>query len=87
MQMTGHQLIISDSINDLNSHSIILETKGLRANMKKTKVMCCDRDMHVLKNTNSIRCSSCSHWIHKACRRLKEKLAQDTTYRCNRRKA
>ena len=73
-----------------------LESKGLRVNVGKTKVMKC----HVAANMqvesgkypcgicgkgvgrNSIQCGGCKKWIHKKCGGGKGKLKEDPGYRC-----
>ena len=73
-----------------------LESKELRVNVEKTKVMKC----HVTANmqvesgkypcgicgkgvgSNSIQCGGCKKWIHKKCSGVKGKLKEDPTYRC-----
>ena len=95
-------VIISNTIEDLfarvSGWKNHMESKGLRVNMKKTKVMCCGKDLDVLKDagkfpcgvcrrgvgSNSILCSGCSHWIHKACSGLKGRLTEDPTFICSR---
>jgi len=73
-----------------------MESKGLRVNMAKTKVMKCSRDLGqkevlgkypcgVCKKgvgANSILCSSCSKWIHKRCSGLSGKLKDDPNFKC-----
>ena len=58
-----------------------LESKGLKVNMGKTKVMILGKDLHTLQTSgkdpctvcrksvgkNSIFCSGCSFWVHKKC--------------------
>ena len=73
-----------------------LESKGLRVNVGKTKVMKC----HVAANMNvesgkypcgvcgkgvgrsSIQCGGCKKWVHKKCSGVKGKLKEDPGYRC-----
>ena len=68
-----------------------LESKGLRENIWKTKVMKC----HVAENVqvesgkcpcgicgkgvgrNSIQCECCKKWVHKKCSGVKRKLKED----------
>ena len=75
-----------------------LESKGLRVNMGKTKVLCSGKDLNVLVNSgkwpcgvcrkgvgrNSIFCTGCQQWIHKACSGIKGRLQADPTFRCTR---
>ena len=73
-----------------------LETKGLRVNLSKTKLMLCsDRDRQpqacgkypcgICKQgvgRNSIECSGCKKWIHKKCSGIKGALKEGSNYRC-----
>ena len=73
-----------------------LETKGLRVNLSKTKVMrCSDRDRQPLASgkypcgickkgvmSNSIECTGCKKWIHKKCSGIKGALKEGSNYRC-----
>src|SRR3989454_3745714 len=73
-----------------------LETKGLRVNLSKTKVMrCSDRDRQpqasgkypcgICKKgvgSNSIECTGCKKWIHKKCSGIKGALKEGSNYRC-----
>ena len=75
-----------------------MEAKGLRVNMPKTKVMICEADSNPLKKSgkypcgvcrsgvgsNSIYCSTCSHWVHKACSGIKGRLKPDPEFTCSR---
>ena len=75
-------------------HSI--ETKGLRVNTLKTKVMHCKYDNSSRQEaskfpcgvcrkgvgSNSILCSLCKHYIHKRCSGLKGRLKEDPNYVC-----
>ena len=73
-----------------------LESKGLRVNVGKTKIM----KSHVAANMdvksgkfpcgvcgrgvgrNSIQCGGCQKWVHKKCSGVKGKLKEDLGYRC-----
>ena len=75
------------------------ESKGLRMNMGKTKVMVSGPKLDILKDSgqnpcgvcrkgvgaNSIFCHGCSHWVHhKPCSEIKGRLAEDPSFRCSR---
>ena len=95
-------VIIADTMDELlykldlwKKH---LEAKGLRVNMKKTKIMICSKNLHSLKDSgkhpcgvclkavgsNSIFCDGCQSWIHKKCSGFKGRLKPDPNYRCER---
>ena len=74
-------VIIAESLDELQKIELWkngMESKGLRVNMPKTKVMICEADSNPLKKSgkypcgvcrsgvgsNSIYCSTCSHWVH-----------------------
>ena len=72
-----------------------MESKGLRVNMGKTKVMVSNRSSAVRKQgkhpcavchkgvrKNSIRCSSCGLWVHKRCSGIKTRLKEDPNFKC-----
>src|SRR2546426_514956 len=73
-----------------------LETKGLRVNLSKTKVMhCSDSDRQPQASgkypcrictqgvgRNSIECSGCKKWIHKKCSGIEGALKKGSNYRC-----
>ena len=75
-----------------------LESKGLKVNMGKTKVMISRRDLHTLRTfgkypcavcrkgggKNSIFCSGCSFWVHKKCSDIPGRLVEDPDFRCRR---
>ena len=95
-------VIMADSIEELITRTkdwkTNLESKGLRVNMKKTKVLCSGKNMNVLADSgkspcgvcrkgvgrNSIFCQGCSHWIHKSCSGISGRLKDDPSYRCPR---
>ena len=66
----------------------VMENKGLRVNMEKTKVMICGKGLDTIKPSgkypcsvcrkgvgrNSIFCTSCDAWVNKKCRGIKEGL-------------
>ena len=65
-----------------------MEAKGLRVNMKKTKILISGPGLDLLSDSgeypcavcrkgvgaNSIYCGKCSHWVHKKCSGIKGKL-------------
>ena len=75
-----------------------LESKGLRVNMGKTKLMISASNLNTLKDSgkfpcgvcrdgvgdNSIFCTGCKHWIHKRCSGIKGILKEDPEFRCQR---
>ena len=75
-----------------------LESKGLKVNMGKTKVMISSRDLHTLQSSgkypcaicrkgvgkNWIFCSGCSFWVHKKCSDIPGRLVEDTDFGCRR---
>ena len=75
-----------------------LESKILKVDMRKTKVMISGRDLHALQTSgkypcavfrkfvekNSIFCSECSFWVHKKCSDIQGRLAEDPDFRCRR---
>ena len=75
-----------------------LESKGLKVNMRKTKVMISGRDLHALQTSgkypcavcrkgvgkNSMFCSGCSFWVHQKCSNIPGRLVEDPDFRCRR---
>ena len=74
-----------------------MERKGLRVNMKKTKLMVSGpgldpRDSGAFPcavcrsggGVNSIQCSQCMYWVHKKCSGVRGRLAEDPDYACPR---
>ena len=75
-----------------------MERKGLRVNMKKTKVMVSGSGLDLLRDSgafpcavcrscvgvNSIQCSQCMYWVHKKCSGVRGRLAEDPNYVCPR---
>ena len=39
---------------------------------------------HLIVGSNSIYCSTCSHWVHKACSGIKGRLKPDPEFTCSR---
>ena len=68
-----------------------MEHKGLRVNMKKTKLMVSGPGLDFLRDSGafpcavcgsgvgvkSIQCSQCMYWVHKKCSGVRERLAED----------
>ena len=75
-----------------------MERKGLRVNMKKTKLMVSGPGLDLLRESgafpcavcwsgvgvNSIQCSQCMYWVHKKCSGVRGRLAEDPDYACPR---
>ena len=74
-----------------------LESKGLRVNMGKTKVMKCRNSSGETEDSgkwpcgvcrkgvgrNSVVCGSCKKWIHKKCAGVKGRLKADVNFCCS----
>ena len=93
--------IIAETIEELSQKldawKVNLEKKGLRVNMKKTKIMFSGVNMDTLIDTganpcgvcrsgvgkNSIFCPGCKHWVHK-CSGIRGRLVEDEDFQCNR---
>ena len=93
-------VIIAKSLKELEdsycSWKNSIESKGLRVNMKKTKVMIsalnhgpsfqsgkhsCGVCFKGVR-VSSILCTLCNHWVHKRCSGLKNKLASAINFKC-----
>ena len=75
-----------------------MERKGLRVNMKKTKLMVSGLGLDLLRDSgafpcavcrsgvgvSSIQCSQCMYWVHKKCSGVRGRLAEDPDYACPR---
>ena len=71
-----------------------MERKGLRVNMKKTKLMVRGPGIDLLRDSgafpcavcrsgvgvNSIQCSQCMYWVHKKCSGVRGRLAEDPDF-------
>ena len=71
-----------------------MERKGLRVNMKKTKLMVSGPGLDLLLDSggfpcavclsgvdvNSIQCSQCMYWVHKKCSGVRGRSAEDPDY-------
>ena len=93
-------VIIAESLDELLRKLATwkqkLETKGLRINMGKTKIMISGPDLNNLVDSgkfpcsicrsgvgsNSIFCAGCNLWVHKKCSGLRGRLLEDPNYRC-----
>ena len=93
-------VIIAKSLKELEdsycSWKNSIESKGLRVNMKKTKVMISalnhgpsfQSGKHSCRvcfkgvRVSSILCTLCNHWVHKRCSGLKSKLASAINFKC-----
>ena len=89
---------IEELSQKLNAWKVNLENKGLRVNMKKTKIMFSGVNMDTLVDSgaypcgvcrtgvgkNSIFCQGCKHWVHKKCSGIRGRLVEDENFRCNR---
>jgi hypothetical protein len=95
-------VLISESEEDLvlkiQEWKSGFESKGLRVNVAKTKVMRCALGTKVVDDTgkwpcgicrkgvgtNSIQCQSCKKWIHKRCSGIRIALRGDMLFQCAR---
>ena len=95
-------VIIAESLEELlerlRTWKQNMESKGLRVNMPKTKLMFCSDGTNTLKDSgkfpcavcrsgvgsNSIYCNFCDHWVHKKCSGIVKKLKPDPSYKCPR---
>ena len=84
-------------IHKLKIWKVNLESKGLRVNMGKTKILCSSHKAvqqnkdsgrypcgvcHKGVGSNSIYCTQCKHWIHKRCTDTKGKLKNTPDFKC-----
>ena len=92
-------VIVADSLEECARRLLIwkeaMETKGLRVNAGKTKVMICGTGLDLLQSSgeypcavcrtgvgnNSIYCNGCKLWVHKKCSGL-QRLTPNPDYRC-----
>ena len=101
LQYADDLVIIAETHEDL-LHKLSLwkqgiESKGLRVNTAKTKILHCKHGISERQMTgkwpcgvcfkgvgrNSIFCNSCMHYIHKRCSGIKGKLKEDNNYMCS----
>lgn len=75
-----------------------LESKGLKVNIGKTKVLKCEVAAGPVEETgkyscgvcskgvgkNSILCAGCKKWIHKRCTSIKGRIKVDASFQCSR---
>ena len=94
--------VVADSLDEciakLKNWKDGMESKGLRVNMRKTKLMISGHGLDLLRDsgafpcavcrtgvgTNSIQCSRCSFWVHKKCCGFKGKITANPDYVCPR---
>ena len=94
--------VIADSLEEcitkLKAWKDGMESKGLRVNMKKTKLMISGPGLDLLRDSsafpcavcrsgvgvNSIECSQCKLWVHKKCSGIKGRLTANPDYVCPR---
>ncbi len=92
--------LIAESISDLERLYVAwkggMEAKGLRVNVKKTKVLVSSRDHKPNNKTgkfpcgvcgkgvgsNSILCPSCNHWTHHRCSQVRGSLSSVVNFTC-----
>ena len=95
-------VVIADSLEEclarLKAWKDGMECKGLRVNMKKTKLMISGPGLNLLRDSgaypcavcrsgvgaNSIECSQCKLWVHKKCSGIKGGLSSNLDYVCPR---
>ena len=89
----------SETMEDLKKRFLkwrsALESKGLKVNLKKTKVMVCGSEGEVIHNridpcgicgkratVNSVLHTKCNQWIHKRCSKIKKGNSNCSTIFC-----
>ena len=95
-------VILAELFEDLMTKVAVwknsLESKEVKVNMRKTKVMISGRNLHILHTSgkypcavcrkgvekNSIFCSGCLFWVHKKCSDIPGRLLEDPDFRCKR---
>jgi len=78
-----------ESIKRLNKWKYNVESKGMRVNMNKTKVMISGERQKVRQKavrwpcgvsskggSNSLQCTSCQKWVHKKCSGIKGSMSK-----------
>ena len=82
-------LLMSETMEDLKENFLkwksALESKGLKVNFEKVKVLVCESEGEVIRNridpcricgkrvtVNSELCTKCDQWIHGRCSKLKK---------------
>ena len=94
--------VIAESLNEcidkLKAWKDGMESRGLRVNMKKTKLMISGPGLNLLRDSgshpcavcrtgvgvNSIQCCRCKLWVHKKCCGIKGKISPNPDYVCPR---
>ena len=90
--------IQEECISKIKAWKAVMESKGLRVNMKKTKFLVSGDDQDVLQKSgkypctvccsgvsrNSILCSQCMLWVQKTCSGITRRLVEDPNYICPR---
>ena len=102
MLYAGDLVILAETFEGLMRKMAVwkngLESRGLKVNMGKTKLMISGRDLHTLQSSgkypcavcrkgvrkNSIFCSGCLFWVHKKCSNIPSRLVEDPDFRCRR---
>ena len=97
-----HLAVMADSLEECIARLKVwkegMERKGLRVNMKKTKLMVLGLGLDLLRDSgafpravcgsgvgvNSIQCSQCMYWVHKKCSGVRGRSAEDPDYACPR---
>ena len=86
-------VLLAESLEELKERLVnwkkALESKGLKVNMNKTKIMVGQQKMkEQVKGKypcavcgrgvgrNSIKCMECAKWVHKTCSRIKGNIAE-----------
>ena len=94
--------VIADSLEEclsrLKGWKDGMESKGLRVNMKKTKLLITGPGLNLLRDAgaypcavcrsgvgvNSIECTQCKLWVHKKCSGIKGRITSNPDYVCPR---
>ena len=94
-------VIIAESLVELKESYLTwknnIESKGLKVNIRKTKIMKCSTNEGpvfasskylciVCKkgvSRNSVYCSFCKHWVHRRCCSFKGRLIDTTDFKCH----
>ena len=95
-------VITTESLDELANKFLLwkhgLEARGLKVNMKKTKVMISGLNLNTLRDagkypcgicrkgvgSNSIFWNDCKHWVHKKCTNIRGRLSAVPNFRCGR---
>ena len=94
-------MLMTDTLEDLEKKLTIwkdnIETKGLRVNVNKTKLVCSKHNSSVKSDPlkwpcsicrrgvgiNSIFYQSCNDWVYKRCSKIIGRLKADASFKCN----